>query len=209
MERLAARLGFYLATQLNLDNDRQEQISFGTFVLLQSTLVLSCLVIITLLIGTIGEALIIAGVAASLRAVSGGAHLRGPLQCTLISVSTFVGGSIIAKQTTQVLYLYPHMLQISIIALLSLVACLMYLVYAPVAAKNRQLSIERRSKLRRISIRLAAIYTATAILCTMTGCVWAPAIIVGMWFQGFTLTPAGDWLARNLDSLVIAYWKRR
>lgn len=209
MERLAAALGSYLAAQLNLDNDQQEQICFGTFVLLQSALVLGFLIIFTMLIGTTSEALLIACVAASLRSISGGAHLHGPLRCTILSVCTFTGGSIITKLSAQALAILPKMLQVSIITLIACTAFFIYLVYAPVAAENRPLSIERRAKLRRTSTYLAATYVLIAIIASLADCKWVPSILIGLWFQGFTLTPAGNWFARSLDSLISICYIRR
>ncbi len=209
MERLAKSMGSFLARQLDLDNDRNEQLGYGAFILLQSIVVLGGLSILSYIVGTGTRALFIALVAASLRAVSGGAHLDGPARCTVISILLFTAGGLVAKYGDIYLRALPAWAGVILLIMLAGGAWWQFYLHAPVDNKRRRLSSARRAQLRRGSLQLSAIYALLGSLLAFAGSGWAWIVINGMWLQGFTMTSAGHLVAQQVDALFPVRLARR
>ncbi|HHW10411.1 MAG TPA: accessory gene regulator B family protein [Firmicutes bacterium] len=199
MERLAGAVGAFLAEQLNLDNDRREQLSYGAFIALQSVLVFVILLAIALLFDIWRQALVIAFTAASLRWKAGGSHLGSATVCTVLSIAVFTGSSLLVKSGTAYLAAASPWTLLLLVLASTLVASVCVFMYAPVEAATRPLRPEHKERLKAASRKLVLAYSLCALVAVPFYRWLGLSIAMGLLLQSFTLTPAGIKIAHILD----------
>lgn len=199
VERLAHSLGSFLATQLNLDRDRCEQIRYGALILLQTAAGVMAPLPLAAALGVLPESLVAVAVATALRRFSGGFHLATPWRCIAFALLGFAGCGLAGRAGGAVLGAWPAWLRLAAAAALGLGACAVVLRHAPVTSPARPLKPAHRQRVRRNGIVLAFLYAALLAAGAAAGAWWVAPGLAGFWLQCFTLTPAGQRCARYLN----------
>lgn len=203
MERMAAALGSLLASQLGLDEERQEVLTYGALVLIQNGVTALAILVVAALTGLLPQALAVMVAVATTRDASGGAHVQAALRCTVASTVALVLYAYLGKLGAGLLAAWPAALRVAAVAPVALVAVALIVRYAPVEAETRPLSPTHRARLRRLSLQVAALFLVLAVLGAFIGAWWTAPGVLGFLMQTLTLTPAGHRFAAMVDMLFI------
>lgn len=197
----------FLQKELNLTQDQKEIASYGLQVLIYSLIGVGSILVAGWLLGCFWTTLTVMVSTGCLRVVSGGAHSKTPLTCGILGV--FLGPSL-GKMAA----LCGEMLSPSALLMLITVGFLVSLYtvsrFAPVDSSAKPISsVEKRGKLRFVSVAVLCSITAVQILLFYT-VVKAPQIVLaaslGVWWQAFTLTGVGHRFVTFLDDLKERRW---
>lgn len=202
MERWAERLGTFLAAQLQLPDERREVLVYGATVALHTIVTAVALLTGAALLGILPYMVAVMAAGAVLRHVSGGAHLSGSWRCTAVSTLVLLlTAGLAAHGHRQFLSDWPPALRMGAAGPVALLSGYWVYRYAPVVPRSRSVSPAHRQRLRRLSLRTAALLLGVGAVGTGLGAWWALPVLLGCLMQAFTLTPAGQGLARWMDAL--------
>jgi accessory gene regulator B len=190
------------------DQDKEEVLAYGAFVLIQTILSIMMVSIFGVIFKVLLEALVISLVASFLRKSSGGAHASTPMNCALISVIIFGGLALIVKYyIMNMAFLY---LVIGVIIAFIFTCYIMY-KYSPVETENKPLRNENtRKRLKKLSIKnviilfainsiLIFIYLQTQQITLIT---IAICIVVGVVWQSLSMLSLGHKIINGLDRIL-------
>ncbi|SMC00008.1 accessory gene regulator B [Thermanaeromonas toyohensis ToBE] len=190
----------YLRDKLGLSPAQEEVALYGLQIITYSAANLFSVVIVGLFLDCLGPALAATAAAGILRLFSGGAHSRSPLTCNILGM--LVAGSI-GKFSSFLAPLLPPSGLLLLVLMGAGLAFLPFLFLAPVDSPSKPLTSKERKKMRRLSIIFFFLITFSQVgilaLRGPSSLVWA--ISLGVWWQAFSLTRAGQGLATTIDKL--------
>lgn len=204
-EKLAFKLGNMVKTNLNTDSDETDIIIYGAINLFQTINSIFWVIMIGFFAGALYEALLFSITASILRKYSGGVHASSPMRCAIIgATSSGIFGIFVNR------IFYKSNINIVIISsiLLIIISLLIILKKAPVDSIQKPIDDESMKKtFRKKSILFIFIITFIAINFLLLYMVnrniiyikSIECIIIGMFWQSFTLTKMGDLLVTKID----------
>lgn len=204
-EKLAFKLGNMVKTNLNTDSDETDIIIYGAINLFQTINSILWVIIVGFFTGALYETLLFSITASILRKYSGGVHASSPMRCTIIgAVSSGIFGGFINR------FFYKSNINIVIIfsVLLIIISLLIILKKAPVDSIQKPIDDDSMKKsFRKKSILFIFIITFIAINFLLLYIVnrnviyikLIECLIIGTFWQSFTLTKMGDLLVTKID----------
>ena len=204
-EKLAFKLGNMVKTNLNTDSDETDIIIYGAINLFQTINSILWVIIVGFFTGALYETLLFSITASILRKYSGGVHASSPMRCTIIgAVSSGIFGGFINR------FFYKSNINIVIIfsVLLIIISLLIILKKAPVDSIQKPIDDDSMKKsFRKKSILLIFIITFITISLLLVYIVnrnviyikLIECLIIGTFWQSFTLTKMGDLLVTKID----------
>lgn len=206
MEILSKKISTKIKEELNLDNDKEEIIAYGTFAIIQ--IIIS--VLFTLLFGFIFkvffQSLIIMITVIVLRRYSGGAHARSPRLCLIFGTIVSVSLGILSKNIFMMDFKIKYLVLIC-----SFVLCF-YIIYkkAPVESKNKKIRNENKIKaMKNRALKVLSVYLLIVMLGigieiilnrSVSNIIFS--IILGMLWQVFTLTNPCAFIIKKIESII-------
>lgn len=175
--------------ELNIEPGQQyskEVILYGFRVFMGNATAFLLILLISFLIGTVKEAIIIYITFTSLRVFSGGFHTSNPRLCLVLTVTTFVLLSFFASFHELNLSLEYYL--ILTLAVLSFSGITLY-VLAPVQTPNKPLGKKQSILLRKKSFRILIFWGVVlpGIIFFKVNCFVYNSIILGLFAQSFVL----------------------
>ena len=204
-EEIAFKLGNMAKINLNADSDETDIIIYGAINLFQTINSIFWVIVVGFFAGALYEALLFSITASILRKYSGGVHASSPMRCATIgAVSSGVFGIFVNR------IFYKSNINIVIISsiLLIIISLLIIMRKAPVDSIQKPIDDDMMKKtFRKKSILLIFIITFIVISLLLVYIVnrnliyikSMESIIIGMFWQGFTLTKIGDFLVTKID----------
>lgn len=152
IQRICDKLSKYISHNLKLDKDREEVISYGVFACIQTTYSILFIIIVSLALGVLKEALIFSFSASFLRRTSGGVHSSTPSRCAIT-------GAIVSGIIAWLIKRFSNNINLNLLIIVNILIFLIsyYLVskLAPVDSKSKPIkSKEKRNILRKKSIKI-------------------------------------------------------
>jgi accessory gene regulator B len=208
IEQLSGIVANKLSKTLLVDNDKEEILAYGAFVLFQTVLSILMVVLFGILFDVLFEALIISFSASLLRKFSGGAHANSPINCAIIGMILFGGQAIILKiLISRINYLF--LILIVIIAFLYTYRII--IKYSPVGTSTKPLKNEKtRKRLKRKSINFVTtlfilsffiilVYVQTSKIYLLT---IISGISMGIVWQSITMVSLGHKIIDGFDKFL-------
>lgn len=207
IENLCEFISEKVVQELGLDSEKKSVIKYGVFAFVQIMISILAVVIVGLFFKVTIEALIISFTISILRKSSGGVHASSPGRCAII-------GAVIAGIMGIVCKNIKLNLFISNCITILIFIWSYFIIYklAPVDSASKRINnVIRRKKLKKISIRILAIYLFIIILNTILYnvvfdeniLIFNMCICIGVSWQTFSLTKMGHLFFKRLDSLLI------
>ena len=136
IEKISKVVASKISSNLNLDNDHEEIVAYGTFALIQTTISILAVAVFGLVFGVFAEAMIISFAAAILRKFSGGVHASSPFNCIFIGTVIFGGLALLVKHV-----LINIELKYLVLLMVAAFASVFYIIYkySPVGSANKPL----------------------------------------------------------------------
>lgn len=214
IETMSKKIGYKIASTLNMDKDHEEIISYGAFSFLQILWSIFITIVFSIIFGIFKEALIIIFTISLLRKYSGGVHASSPNCCAIIGAIISVSIGLIVTQ----LFSMFNIEVIIIIGLISLIFSY-YIIYklAPVDSPAKPIvGNERKQHLKKCSINIVNIMFITIIILLLFYVKYSnfvllniiECIYLGLFWQSFTLTKVGHKILGKIDA-VFKYIMRR
>lgn len=206
MEILSKKISCKIKQELNLDNDKEEIIAYGTFAIIQ--IIIS--ILFTFLFGFIFkvffESLTVMITVIILRKYSGGIHARSPRLCLIFGTIVTVSLGILSKNI--------FALALNIRYLISICSFILsfYIVYkkAPVESENKKIKNKNKIKAMKTgALKILFIYLLIVILSIgfeiilntdLSNIIFS--IILGMLWQVFTLTNPCAFIIKKIESII-------
>lgn len=206
MERLCKDIANKIAIELNLDNDNEEVIAYGTFAILHITLCIILVIVFGALFHVLLEALIISFTVSILRKYSGGVHASTPGICAAIGTFACVGLAEVALIISR-FFSFWSLLILGIIIFITAY----YIIYklAPVDSPSKPIKkAEKRKRMKKACNMLLSFYLIIEIINIVvyfisgnrSFVVYSVCIYLGVIWQVSTLTNSGDLVLRKIDS---------
>lgn len=205
METWVRRLANKVAQSLGYDAEKESVIAYGLIAIVQVVLTVALALAAGLLIHAPAEAMIVCFSVSILRRFSGGAHADSLGLCTGITVVVCTLFAFLA--TRLAIYTTPLILTLITLAVYAFAYASIHR-YAPVDSPNKPIRTEqKRLRMRRACYRIIAAYALLQSLLIIAS-LWYPAfrslaisLILGVAWQAFTLTNAGNILLNRLNVL--------
>lgn len=205
IEQLCENISNYIATELNLEQDKKSVVNYGIFAFIHMIICIILVVIFGIIFNVMIEALIISFTASILRKSSGGVHASSPEKCVVIGTISTIIIALISKNLN-----LSYNLNILFGALVFSFSY--YIIYklAPVDSISKPIkNIKKRNKLKKTSIKIIFIYllisvvniilyflTENYVFLTYSMCVY-----MGVLWQVFSLTHIGHVILGKLNNL--------
>ncbi|AOR22802.1 accessory gene regulator ArgB-like protein [Clostridium taeniosporum] len=202
IEYICEKVSNYIAKELNFNNDKKSVINYGIFAFIQMGICIALVIIFGFIFNVIIESIIISFTVSILRKSSGGVHAKSPEQCAVIGTISSVGMALISKHIN---------INLIFILLLGIIVFMWsyYIVYklAPVDSITKPIkSIEKRKRLKKISIKTLSIYLVIIlinVLCyiyskSLNLLTYSLCIYMGLLWQIFSLTKTGHLMLEKL-----------
>ncbi|MHB1126334.1 MAG: accessory gene regulator ArgB-like protein [Bacillota bacterium] len=172
-------------------------ISYGAEIILGEFLKLALLLAMSILLGMFGPVAVMVITAGSLRLISGGSHCKTYLNCLISSLIVFLGLGAVLQLELQNLII-NH----SLIYFFWALTIYWIVRWAPRPPDNKPL-VNEDSRVARKRWAVALTVGFMEFLYTSgTGQWWVWAATIGLFWQSFTLTPAGYSFLARLDGLL-------
>ena len=190
----------YLKEKLNLTPDEEEVALYGLQIIIYTLTGFLTIFLAGWLLGCFWTTLAVCLTAAGLRLFTGGAHSSSPLKCTLLGMVVVPLLGKIAAVTAP--FFTP--LSLALIVAPGLILSLIIIWrLAPVDSPAKPItSLEYRKKLHFLSIAAVLLLTVGQSFLLIKG--QAPAVVLalslGLWWQAFALTKAGNRFATFTDN---------
>jgi accessory gene regulator B len=205
MEVWVRRLANKVAQSLGYDAEKESVIAYGLIAITQVLMTVILALAAGLLIHAPAESMIVCFSVSILRRFSGGAHADSLGKCTFITVVACTLFAFLSRFLAP--FLTPLLLTLVTLVVYTLVYTSIYR-YAPVASPHKPIKTEqKRLRMRRGCYRTMAVYVAVQTLLIIAS-LWYPgarslavSLILGVAWQAFTLTNAGNILLNKLNVL--------
>lgn len=202
INRIAIKAGGYLARELKLPREKEIKIIFGVELVLAAAIKTFSVMLMALLLGVLKETMVLVLTAGIFRMVSGGEHCGAFYRCLLGGTLVFpllgVGVKSVNAATTSDIYITAIIISV-------LIVFAIVWRYAPGDTENKRIT-EKREKIRykRLSLYVATVFFVVALLFSLTGVCTKLilAILTGLVWQAFTITPVGYRFIRGIDSVL-------
>ncbi|MDI9209991.1 accessory gene regulator B family protein [Clostridium butyricum] len=205
IEQLCENISSYIATELNLEQDRKSVVNYGIFAFIHMIICIILVIIFGIIFNVMIEALIISFTTSILRKSSGGVHASSPERCIVIgTISTIIMG-LISKNLN---------LSCNFSILLGgiVFAFSYYIIYklAPVDSISKPIkNPKKRKKLRKASMNITSIYLLISIMNVVSYfftkknifLTYSMCIYMGLLWQVFSLTNTGHVVLGKLNDL--------
>ncbi|HHV72837.1 MAG TPA: accessory gene regulator B family protein [Clostridia bacterium] len=202
---LEQKISDSLTEKLNLDSDTHQIIHYSLHLLFSTITGLVFIIIAALLIKTVPQTLLAAFSAALIRSFSGGAHCSSPLRCSLS------GAIIFPLLGLMVRVINSRVNDLSIIILLAVLTCyalINFYKWSPADSPGKPIStIGQRTTLRRFTFIFTILITLVSFITfsledQVLGKTIPISLILGMAWQGFSVSPAGYIFTHWLDQIL-------
>lgn len=208
VEKISERIASEISKNISMDEDKEEVIAYGAFVLIQTILTIITIAIFGAVFHTLIEIILISTTAAILRKFSGGAHATKAINCILICLIVFGGLALIVKH----FIINLNSIYLMLLILISFIFSF-YIIYkyAPVGTANKPLkNKDTRIRLKRKSIMFAiCVFIANIILLLVYSLTRqffllniAVCISIGVVWQSLTLVSLGHKIIDLLDKVL-------
>ena len=144
IDRLAGSMALFCAQKGIFAPELADEYTYGYKLLLSSLFNLAVILIVGLVLQMVAEAIVFTAAFAILRTIAGGFHARSHKMCIITFASVFLIFALLVNRLT--------MAYVPAILSLTLMSSIIVLLKAPVAAKNKPLSVKKRVKLRKTCI---------------------------------------------------------
>ncbi|CAH2212348.1 accessory gene regulator ArgB-like protein [Tepidibacter aestuarii] len=199
---ISNKISLYFQNQLNLDEENREVIEYGSFVVIGGCFKIIMLIILGLLFGVLKYALIISTTFALFRTFSGGVHANTYKGCMILTMTLFIGSSMIVKLCENNI---NYSILILFIALIIIYSMYSIIRFAPKDTPNRIISDEKeKKKFKKITVYLFILYT-----CFMFGCLhyeieytFVLAGFIGIFIQMILLHPIAYRTINRFDNIL-------
>lgn len=207
IERASKSLASGIASNLNLDREREEVLAYGAFALLQTVWSILLVIILGAIFGVLGEALAVSLAISFLRKYSGGAHSTSPNRCALIGAILSLALAFLAIFSGRVIGFYGP---VFIGAPGFLISCIVVRSLAPVDSPSKPIKKqEKRNRLKRASLNMLCLlilvatilYAVYYIYNSESALIYGLCISAGVTWQAFTLTKQGHIILEAIDVL--------
>lgn len=205
MERAVRRLASKIAASMGFDAEREAVIAYGLIALVQILITFALVIVFGLLVGAVVETLIVCLSVSFLRKYSGGAHADDADFCTVLTVIICTLAALAARA---LLSLYQPWAMAGMIVLAYVAAYWIANRYVPVDSPNKPIKTEQKIKrMRRGSFSILSVYALASVLFFLLGFQfhlfqsYGIALLLGVCWQVFTLTPIGAILLHKLNVL--------
>lgn len=200
LEGAAKTLADRMINYFGLPEERRDVLSFGLTCLLLYILDILGIVLAGILVGALGATLVAALTFAAFRSTTGGAHLKGPWLCCLVSSAVLAACGALAVQLARAISVGQTMLFLATVAGLAAVAIAKY---APVDSPAKPIPQPQKIKFKRSALCLWILWIITvAALLGLGKAGLAIASGLGLACQAFSLTPGGAGFFRFIDVAV-------
>jgi accessory gene regulator B len=193
IERTVNFVGYRISRAANLAKDREEIIIYGLYSAVIVFGTIAGIILLSCILGVFWYGVIAASSAAILRHFSGGAHFSRPEACMTISSLIYpVLGYAATKFDSDFAKVFiPG-------ALLLCIICVF--LYSPAEVPEKPLSSGLRRRLRIYSCLCIAAFIGIACFNRDSG--FLVPMVLGLVWQGLSLTPAGFYFYRRTDSSI-------
>ena len=203
MEIWVRRLASKVARSQGYDAEKESVIAYGLIAIVQVLLTVLLALAAGLIIHAPAESMIVCFSVSILRRFSGGAHADSLGKCTVITVVACTLFAFLSRLMAP--FLTPLLLTLVTLVVYTLVYTSIYR-YAPVASPHKPIRTEqKRLRMRKGCYRTMAAYVAVQALLIIAS-LWYPeakslavSLILGVAWQAFTLTNAGNILLNKLN----------
>lgn len=191
MYKLAEYLGEKLATALQYDEEQKAVITYGLLAMIQFTIVMALILVLSSLLGTVIASLILSFSVSALRVNAGGAHLSSIWVCSLtgvvISVLMPTVFEILGVQNISMTAMFVITNVVLILALWTVA------VKAPVDTPNKPITNPAKiKKLKRKSVTVVLVYFIIGNLFAYKGLnIYLFCLLFGITWQSFTMLKVG------------------
>lgn len=207
MEILAQKMANAISRSLHYDVEKEKVIAYGLTAMIQTIATVLLTFILSLLLGTPVEALIICFSVSSLRRFSGGTHVRYIEECAMIGVLYCVSFSFVSKYLLlAVLNFYWMSAAISIVYIWSF---LMVYRLAPVDCPNKPIRSENKKKrMRKGAFITLFVFLSFSVLFLLLSLRFqymdslGVSLLFGVVWQTFTLTKFGSIFLNKIDTII-------
>ncbi|AVP62797.1 accessory regulator AgrB [Clostridium botulinum] len=203
IEKLSNKIGSKISSNLDLDEDTEEIITYGAFAVLQIIWSFLCVVILGYICNVLIESIIISLAIATFRKYSGGIHANSPNKCAIFGAIVCVGLALMIKNIN---------VNLDLIFTLIFISIFMYSYYtiykfAPVDTKSKPIeNIDEKLRLKKCSflvISIMLLIEALLILLylkynNIVLIYYGSCVMLGMLWQSFTLTPTAKRIFYNV-----------
>ncbi|BAS26558.1 accessory gene regulator ArgB-like protein [Limnochorda pilosa] len=206
MERLADRMGRWLASEFDWTPEQQEVATFSLVLVVSTSFTLLLILLLSWAAGVLAEALIMAGTSALLRMFGGGAHLSGGWRCGWASALAVTGMALVAHGVGPVVGSTLGMATPWVLPVTGLAVAVVMARLAPVPAPEKPIRSERRRRsLRALAIAVSVTWGgAWAVILSLREvqpALWL-ASAFGLFQETLSVTPSGGRAARWLDRTI-------
>lgn len=193
----------YLGDKLGLDPETRDVVRFGAENLFLGAAGLAAISLVAWLLRSLPETLVLTGVVIVTRSFAGGAHLGGPLRCTVFTALTFPALGAAARLIAGTGTVAP-----CFSAAATLVSLVGVLLLAPADNPAKPIrTAAHRCRLKKLAV-YAVLGAAVLQACMLAGNSparsLAAAVGMGLLWQSFVLTRAGHAVMRLIDRVVDA-----
>ncbi|ADG83593.1 accessory gene regulator ArgB-like protein [Thermincola potens] len=202
INRIAVKTGVYLARELNLNRQKEVKIIFGMELALAAVIKTISVMLLAYLLGVLKETMVLVFTAGVFRLASGGEHCRAFYRCLVGGTLVFPLLGIVVKTLNAVInfQVYTAAIYVSVPVVFAIVW-----KYAPGDTENKRIPEKReKARYKRLSLYIASVFFIVAELFLVAGVFteFVLAILTGLVWQAFTITPAGYRFIGGIDSIL-------
>ena len=205
IESICEKISNNIAQELNLDYDKKSVINYGIFAFIQMGICIALVIIFGFIFSVTFEAFIISLIISILRKSSGGGHASSPRSCAILGTIVSVGMALISK------HIDVNLIFIILVGNVIFIWSY-YIVYklAPVDSIAKPIkSIEKRTRLKKSSIKILTFYLTIVIINIITYLfienklllTYSLCIYMGILWQAFSLTQSGHAVLKKLNKV--------
>lgn len=187
----------YLMKQKGENHEKRRIYFYGFQILIGAIVKFLILFILAFITDTILPSFLMAITFATLRTIAGGYHMDTYGRCLAVSISMFIGFSLIARYT----YLFWSLYQVIIFTIIVAVSCgICIYKWAPSDNPNRPITeMDEIKKFKKFSMIYMIIWSVVACVLIVTNLYMVLlSIAFGLILEVFSITPVGN---RFFDSL--------
>ncbi|APH22172.1 accessory regulator AgrB [Clostridium botulinum] len=203
IEQISNKIGSKISSNLNLDKDTEEIITYGAFAVLQILWSFLCVVILGYICNVLLESIIISLAIAVFRKYSGGIHANSPNKCAIFGAIICTGFALIVKNIN---------INLNLTFILMFILVFIYSYYAifkfvPVDTKSKPIdNIDEKLRLKKCSFLVISILFLIEILFVLLYLkykyialiYYGSCVLMGVLWQSFTLTPISKKMFANV-----------
>ncbi|EJP6472633.1 accessory regulator AgrB [Clostridium sporogenes] len=203
IEKISSKIGSEISSNLSLDKDTTEIITYGAFVVLQTLICFLYIAFLGLMCNVFVESIIISLTSAMYRKYSGGIHANSPNKCAIFGAIIFVALALLVRNIN---------IEFNIMFIFTIFLAFGYSYYTvykfvPVDTKSKPIEdVDEKLRLKKCSFLSISILLLIEILLILlylksnniTLIYYGNCVIMGMFWQSFTLTPIAKKVFYNI-----------